>query len=259
VEVDSLVTSWSKVTGLRLAGGEELGAGHVVAAMPVADLAEMADGKLRRKLLEAAESVPVGAYRYTLNLVLDEMGVPEGMGSNALVVGDPSAPLTGDNAIALFVDQPDAEARVTMTVQAICPAPAAGALEDALASLRVSVRERLEEVMPFYSEHVRLAHSPHESVPPESSRDGLAEQVELAQLVSPRPLWRLPREPLLGVAGLSYQIGMKQLTLASSQILPGLGLEGEMAAGWCAAKLVCEAAGKKKDYLRDDVLNVSRS
>ncbi len=71
-------------------------------------------------------------------------------------------------------------------------------------------------------------------------------------------LWRLPRQPLLGVAGLSYHLGMKQFIVASSQILPGLGLEGEMAAGWCAAKMVCEAAGKKKDYLRDEVLTAGR-
>jgi phytoene dehydrogenase-like protein len=259
VEPESFATSWGKVTGLRLLGGEELGAGHVVAAMPVADMDILADRKLRKRLAEVAESIQVGAYRYTLNLVLDEIGVPEGMGSNLLMLHDPSAPLVGDNALALFVDQPDAEARVAITVQAICPAQELGsALDDAMASLRVGVRERLESVMPFHAEHVRLVHSPHESAAPEAARDGLGHEVELAQLVLPRPLWRLPRQPMLGVAGLSYQIGMKQFIVASSQILPGLGLEGEMAAGWCAAKLVCEAAGKKKDYLRDEVLTASR-
>lgn len=256
VEVDSLVTSWGKVTGLRLVGGEELGAGHVVAAAPVADLAGLCDRKLRRKLEEAAETMQIGAYRYTLNLVLDEMGVPEGIGSNVLMLGDPAALLSGDNALALYIDQPDAEARVVVTVQAICPVPELGRLDDALASLRVRVRERLESVMPFYSEHVHLVHSPHESAPPEAPHGGHL-HAEVPQ-VPPRSLWKLPRQPMLGVAGLTYHLGAKQLTIASSQILPGLGLEGDMAAGWCAAKLVCDAAGKKKDYLRDDVLTVSR-
>jgi phytoene dehydrogenase-like protein len=257
VEPESFSTSWSKVTGLRLVGGEELGAGHLVAAMPVAEMESLADRKLARRLAEAAEALEVGAYRYTLNMVLDEIGVPEGIGTNVLMLSDPSAPLHGDNALALFIDQPDSEARVAMTVQAICPVQELGALDDALASLRVGLRERLETIMPFYSDHVRVVHSPHESAPPEGARDGLGD-VELAQLVEPRPLWRLPRQPMLGVAGLSYQIGMKQFIVASSQTLPGLGLEGEMAAGWCAAKLVCEASGKKKDYLREDVLTASR-
>jgi len=108
--------------------------------------------------------------------------------------------------------------------------------------------------MPFHSDHVLLAHSPNESAPPE----GLGDQIEMTQVLAPRPLWRLPPEPLLGVAGLPYQVGIKQLTLGSSQILPGLGLEGEAAVGWCVAKLVCEALGKKKDYLKDEVLTVGR-
>lgn len=253
---EALSTSWGKVTGIVLEGGEELGAAHLVAAMPVGELAPLCEKKVARRLVEVGEGMEPGAYRYTLNLVLDAIGVPEGMGANLLVVADPDQPLLGDNALALFADQPDAEARVLLTVQAICPAPAGGgaALDDALANLRVGVRQRLESVMPFYSEHVLCAHSPNESAPAEGLPDG----GELAQLVPPRPLWRLPAEPLLGVAGLPYQVGIKQLTLGSSQILPGLGLEGEMAVGWCAAKLVCEALGKKKDYLKDEVLTVGR-
>jgi phytoene dehydrogenase-like protein len=254
---EALSTSWGKVTGLVLEGGEELGAAHMVSALPIAELAPLCEKKVAKRLYEVGEGMEVGAYRYTLNLVLDAVGVPEGMGAHVLVVGDPDQPLAGDNALALYADQPDSEARILLTVQAICPAPqggGAGALDDMLANLRVAVRQRLESVMPFHSDHVLLAHSPHESAPPE----GLGPEVEMAQILAPRPLWRMPPEPLLGVAGLPYQVGIKQLTLGSSQILPGLGLEGEMAVGWCVAKLVCEALGKKKDYLRDDVLTVGR-
>ncbi|HEY8147176.1 MAG TPA: hypothetical protein VIG06_31055 [Kofleriaceae bacterium] len=253
---ESLSTSWGKVTGLVLEGGEELGAGHMVSALPVAELAALCEKKVAKRLLEVGEGMHAGSYRYTLNLVLDAVGVPEGMGANVLVVGDPDQPLTGDNALAMFADQPDQEARILITVQAICPAPPGGVaeLDDRLANLRVGVRERLESVMPFHSDHVLCAHSPHESAPAE----GLGEDVAMPPLLSPRPLWRLPPEPLLGVAGLPYQVGIKQFTLGSSQILPGLGLEGEMAVGWCVAKLVCEALGKKKDYLKDEVLTVGR-
>ena len=253
VEPQALSTSWGKVTGLVLEGGEELGAGHLVAALPVMELAALCDGKLARRVTEVAESIEVGAYRYTLNLVLDGVGVPEGMGAHVLLVGDPAEPLAGDNALAIFVDQPDGEARVAITVQANCPAPAGGpgpALDDALASLRVGLRERLESVMPFHADHVLLAHSPNEASPAEGEGSG----VERARIAGPRPLWRPVAEPLLGVAGLSYQLGVKQLTLASSQVLPGLGLEGDMATGWCAAKIVIESSGKKKDLTRADLL-----
>ncbi|HEU5060008.1 MAG TPA: hypothetical protein VFU21_25930 [Kofleriaceae bacterium] len=251
---ESLSTSWGKVTGLVLEGGEEIGAGHMVSALPVAELAALCEKKVAKRLHELGEEMQVGAYRYTLNLVLDAVGVPEGMGPSVLVVGDPAQPLLGDNALALFADQPDAEQRVLITVQAICPAAGAGELDDRLANLRVGVRERLESVMPFHAGHVLCAHSPNESAPPE----GLPGDAALPQVMAPRPLWRLPSDPLLGVAGVPYQAGIKQLTLGSSQVLPGLGLEGEMAVGWCVAKLVCEALGKKKDYLKDEVLTVGR-
>lgn len=253
---ESISTSWGKVTGLVLEGGEELGAGHMVFALPVAEVAPLCEKKVAKRLLEVGEGMQIGACRYTLNLVLDAVGVPEGMGPTVLVLGDPAAPLTGDNALALFADQPDAEQRILVTVQATCPVPPGGAaaLDDRLANLRVGVRERLESVMPFHSDHVLCAHSPNESAPAE----GLGEETAMPQVLAPRPLWRLPPEPLLGVAGIPYQAGIKQLTLGSSQVLPGLGLEGEMAVGWCVAKLVCEALGKKKDYLKDEVLTVGR-
>jgi hypothetical protein len=35
--------------------------------------------------------------------------------------------------------------------------------------------------------------------------------------------------------------------------MPGLGLEGELEVGWCAALIACSGS-KKKDYLKDEVL-----
>ena len=61
-----------------------------------------------------------------------------------------------------------------------------------------------------------------------------------------------------GTFSVQVKIAHVEFTLGSSQVLPGLGLEGEMAVGWCVAKLVCEALGKKKDYLKDEVLTVGR-
>ena len=48
--------------------------------------------------------------------------------------------------------------------------------------------------------------------------------------------------------------GVKGLTFASSQNLPGLSLEGSFAAGWCAARIISAASGKKKDFLKDEAL-----
>jgi hypothetical protein len=40
-------------------------------------------------------------------------------------------------------------------------------------------------------------------------------------------------------------------------MLPVFGFEGALAAGWSAAKVACANAGKKKDYLQNEVVGAS--
>ena len=249
VAAEELSISWGKVTGVMLREREELGAEQVIAAMPLDELQELT-AKVPKKMREVAEQFTPAAYRYTLNLVLSEAGIPEGIGSMVLFVNDPDEPLIGDNCIAVYIDEPDEEARVTVTAEAVCPAPGPNeTLEGKFADLRIRLRERLEELMPFSSEHVLIAHSPHER----TSAEGTKHKVDLIDPTPPVPAWHTQGESLLGLAVAPYHLGIKRLTLASSQVMPGLGLEGEFEVGWCAALIACSGL-KKKDYLKDEVL-----
>jgi hypothetical protein len=252
VVAEAILCSWGRATGVRLREGEELGAEHILAAMPVAALCDLLDRRAPRRLVQGKDRITPAAYRYTLNLVMSEAGVPEGMAATALVVTDANASLVGANALALYVEEPDDEARVVVTVEALCPPPENGAaLADSLADLRVRVRERLEDLMPFSHGHVLVCHSPHESAPPEGADgEGLAAPGVVAE---PAPVWRCDLPATLGVSALGYSTGIKRLTFAGNQILPGLGLEGDLAVGWCAARLA-SAGSKRKDYLKDEVI-----
>lgn len=249
--VAELTFSWGRVNGVRLEGGEELGAGHVIAAIPVDELQKLIDRKVPKRLVQCVEGMKIAGYRYTLNMVVNEAGIPEGMSSPVFMTIDPDKPLTGDNALAVFLGQPDDAAQVAITVTAICPAPLPGqSRDDAFADLRIRLRERLETVMPFFSEHVLLAHAPHEAALPE----GMDVDPGYDFPVPPAPVWACDLEPALGVSAVPYSVGLKHLTIASSQVLLQLGVEGSFATGWCAAKLACDDAGKKRDYLKDEVL-----
>ncbi len=252
-KVEELTFGWGKVSGVRLASGDELGAGHVIAAMPLADLAPLLERKQPKRVAPLLCQLEATAYRYVLNLVVDEAGVPEGMGRVVLVVVDPAAPLLAPNAFAVHVDEPDDEARVVVTLTAACPVPAeanAKQLAQAFAALRPALMANLEEVMPFVGRHLLLAHSPVEAAPPQGS----ATAAPPGLLARPEPLWSWSRDSAMGVGAAPYSLGIKQLTLCSSQIVPGLALEGVLAVGHGAARSASAGAVKKKDLLKDEVI-----
>ena len=264
--VGELLQNWGKIHAVRLENGEELGAGQVIAALPVAGLIPLLGRKPPRRLTELAESISVAGWRYTLNIVVDQAGVPEGMAPTVIAVRDPAEPLHGDNAFALHVGEVDDAGRVAITISAVLAAPDNGEaaraaadpewLEHKLDDLRGGLMDAVEMVVPFLAEHVIVAHSPHQQAAPEIPGGRGGHEAPRNLPVPPRPLWRGSLEGSAGLGAAPYLTGIKNLTLASTQVLPHLGLEGEMAAGWSAAKIAAALAGKKKDYLRDEVLNV---
>jgi hypothetical protein len=159
-------------------------------------------------------------------------------------VFDPGGDLIGDNAVAFYVGEPDEDGRVVVSLTANAPAPEGGeSLDAVLAALKPRLLGRLEEVMPFSSEHILAVHSPN-----------LRGDDEATAPTPPEPLWTSTLPASLGVGALPYDLGVKAVTPAGEQNLLGLGLEGAFAAGWSAARIISGAAGKKRDYLKDEVL-----
>ena len=238
-EILALRRTWNRVSGMQLDTGEEIGAGHVVFGGPWTVMSELLGSKQPRKLTQH-HRVTAGAYRYTLNLVIDHGGIPAGMARTALVVLDPLAPMTNGNAFAVFCGDPSESGEVVVTVVSTALAPQdANSVQDSLADLRVALRQHLETVMPFIAEHVLTVHSPHESIPPEGTQTAS----ELP-LVPPVSLWNTPVENHFGVSGVPLTTGIKNLWCSSHQVVPGLGLESAFYTGWSIFNQVMSAAGK---------------
>lgn len=256
-----MTVSWGKVTSVTLSNGDEVGATQVVASRPPAELAEMLGKKAPKRLTELANATKLVGYRYTLNIVIDEAGIPEHMAPTVAVVADPAQEPVGDNAFTIHLSESDDTGRVVATIATVLAADGpidADRIPAKLIALRAGLWKRLGDVMPFFEKHLVLAHSPFEATPPHvpGGRGSYDVPKNLPLVMS--PVWHGDDADTLGatagVGAVGYVTGLKNLTLTGDQILPGLGTEGALAAGWSAAKIVCALAGKKKDYLRDEVV-----
>ena len=258
--ITGIGVSWGKIASISLASGDDIGAQQVVASRPPVELAELLGKKAPRRLHELADSVSVVGYRYSLNVVLDEAGLPEHMAPTVAVIADPDAEPVGDAAFSIHVGETDDTGRVIVTVAAVLPADGrltADQLAPRCAALRASLWKRLGDVMPFFERHLVLAHSPFEATPPQAPGGRGSYDVPRNLPLAMAPVWTgaLPQTVELGA--LPYLTGLKNLTLTGEQVLPALGVEGALAAGWSAAKIACAVAGKKKDYLRDEVVGAA--
>ena len=262
-KVTELGVSWGKLSGLTLASGDDIGCGQIVASRSPRELADLLGKKAPKRLSELAEGAQVVGYRYVLNIVIDEAGLPEHMAPTVAVIADPSGESAGDSAFSIHVGETDDAGRVVATIAAVLPSDGAIDAERQLpkvTALRARLWTRLAGIMPFFERHLVLAHSPHEATLPQVPGGRGSYDVPRNLPLSLVPVWRGAAATAVDhIAGatMTYTTGLKNLTLTGEQILPVLGIEGALASGWSAAKVACAIAGKKKDYLRDEVVGAA--
>ncbi len=235
-----------KITGVRFAGssGESVGCAHVIAGLAADRVAALLDGdKPPKRLLEAAQ-LEVSLHRYLLHLVAPLDALPDALGRCAFSIRDTKAPYAGGNALALHLADGYGQHAV-LSVEAL----AEDASPAGLAKLRREIMQHVDQILPFVDRHLLLVHSPHDGVAPERT-DG---SHSAPPAVPMDALWSMPGPRPLGVCGLPHATGIKHLLLASRQVLPALGLEGELATGWAAARLVLQGE-RKRDLVKGAVL-----
>jgi hypothetical protein len=256
-KVGEIGVSWGKISTIKLVNGDDIGAAQIVASRAPAELAALLGKKAPKRLAELAESMQLLGYRYTLNIVLDEAGLPEHMAPTVAVIADADKDPIGDAAFSLHVGETDDTGRVIVTVAAILPSTEQLEIErlaPKCAALRAALWRRLGDVMPFFERHLVLAHSPYEATPPHVPGGRGSYDVPKFLPLAMTPVWASDgKQPqTANLAALPYITGMKNLTLTGDQVLPSLGVEGALASGWSAAKIACAIAGKKKDYLQNE-------
>lgn len=232
--VERVVLDGSTV-GLRLTRQDTVyRAGYLVAAMDLEVLTRLMPEKERKAATKRAGELVAQKACVTFHSVLPEKALPRGLGALALV----DAPTLEGQVVLLQVGPgPTAEQRI-MSATVIAPLGLRAGGEPAISALGSQVHAALARVMPFTKPHFTAQANAWVDAP--HVVDGRAEV---------QPLFQLSADAWSGVTGHTTSSPWKRVVLASRQVLPGLGFEGEVLAAQRAAKFV-ETHLKKNDPLK---------
>lgn len=221
--------------GLRLSRHDAVyRGGFVLAAMDLEVLTRLVPDKQRKAAAKALPQVTADKAIFTMHLVLPEKALPRGLGALALL----EAPeLDGGAALLQVLPGANAGQRV-LAVSAPAPLGLRAGGEPAVRAFMGQLHAALARVAPFTKQHVTSESTPWLDAPRVVAGEG-----------EPQPGFNVPDASWLGVSGHVTQSPWKRVLLASRQVLPGLGFEGEVLAAQRAVRLA-EATLRKNDPLK---------
>ena len=233
-----------RVTGISLLGKHDrYGCEHMLIAT---DPRELVDGpliaeSLPKPLQVSLANIESAARRFVMHIDIDERGL--GPGLEGLVICTPQGGALSRDGVGLTYLRLSPGPREGQ--RSICITRILGA-DEPLDDARERILDELDRrgVLPFARPWMLLIHSPHDG---REASDGAGRRIEAlgsdtAMRAPMDPLYRLRgADPSLGVGLLPHSSGIKNLHFASRLTYPGLGLEGEFAAGWAAAGAAASA------------------
>lgn len=236
--VEEISFDGARFAGVKLVRSDVIyRASCMVAAMDSGALRRLVtDRKRHRGLLEQLDAASTKSILFSVNWVVPTNALPRGMGELLLMDTEDSElkPLLIQVHPARTTGGKEDESLRVVCAGAFVPANVRELGEDHLQALAKRIDAQLEHLMPFSQEKRVLRSAPYLD----------ASGVRGSRLM-PHPLYSFEAEAFLGVTGLKQRTPAKNILLAGREVLPGLGLEGELLAGMRAARLVQEMLKKK--------------
>jgi phytoene dehydrogenase-like protein len=227
---------------------EEVGCHFLLSGLSMARLARhLSDRRLLDDMADELGAPRPRYYRYTLNLVVPNDAVPEGMARTVLLVGD-ARKVDGEHRLWVELTPIHDEARSVLTVEALVPALPPDDESAYLSDMRERVLGALDLLSPFLRHRVLAIDSPHDGRP---LRDVVRGCDVACSDPWPRgpgtmaPVYAHTRMGLHGCTALPVRTPVKHLLLCNDQVVPGLGLEGSFLCAWSAARAVTRSLGRQ--------------
>ena len=161
-----------RVVGLRVRPRDEtIGCHHLLWAGSAAGLAAALapDAVAPHKRPVAAR---VTGYRYGIAALVGPDALPADMPPRVLAIGDPSRPLTEDNAVAITVGQPSPRdpRQIPLWIECGVPAHNVEAGPSYLRALRGRVTHVVRRLLPDFAANLIVLGSPYDGLPRRASR-----------------------------------------------------------------------------------------
>ena len=192
------------------------------------------------RMVRLEELVTTKRFLYSLNWVLPTELLPRGMGELLLIDTESDlGPLLVQVSPARRVNGKveDDTVRVVCAAASV-PAGARDLGESHLQKLAERIAAHLERLMPFTKGRLLASSAPYLD----------AGGVRGSRLL-PHPLYSVEAEQHLGITGAPAVTPVKNLLLANREVLPGLGLEGELLSSLVVTERVQDMM-KKRDPLK---------
>jgi hypothetical protein len=195
------------------------------------------DKKKHRALAELLDVPTARKVLFSVNWVVNEKVMPKGMGE--LLMIEPSdvtlSPLLVQVSRSRKApgEPPPSEDERVITAGMFVDANLRDLGENQVQDLVQRISNEMDALMPFTKPKAKLISAPFLS----------ASGVRGSRMM-PHPLLKLDESSWLGITGLPVKAPAKHMFFASREVLPGLGLEGEVLAALRACKMTQEVLKK---------------
>jgi phytoene dehydrogenase-like protein len=234
--VESVELSGGRIRSVRLAGSQDEHTARVILlATGAAAFARLLPAGAKPGAVAALTRLRPARRILAVNFVVDGAAVPPPLGPAALILLGGEPVLLEAQPVRHLEAPPEGAKRGGFVFCAASAVPAEPWTRESVLAGVDRIRATLAAAIPFFDRHLL-----HESVPTLVGAGDGAPFPEVAD-----PVYAPLPGSAMGVSGLPIQGPFKNLFLASRDVLPGLGLEGEIYAGIEAAAHAAAALGSK--------------
>lgn len=248
--ITEIIVKRGKLSGVSLAGRKgTVGCQVILTSLTPSELAHFISPTSQTKRFRSLANRPTAVSRgYAVNLGMNRDVVPEGLAEIAFVGGGDGV---GDELIRIEQIAQKDDTKAALHVSCVVPEGEADTILSG--ALRDGLLDRVRQLIPFVDHHLTVIHSPYDGFGPIDLTGDAAGSAPPVPHPEEVPTWRLVPPPVsgdLGVGNLPHRTGIKGLLLAGDQVVSGLGLEGELLAGWGAARIAGKMDPRRERLLR---------